>query len=95
MALIVLTTPSFNRVVKKLHDRDKKIVDKAISDIAIDSALGEEKRGDLAGVFVRKFKMNKQEVLLTYRLQPNKVKPKELVLLSLGTHENFYADLKR
>jgi hypothetical protein len=95
MTLAVLTTPSFTRAIKKLHARDKKVADDAIGDIAIDPTLGEEKRGDLAGVFVHKFKINKQEVLLAYRLQPNKVKPKELVLLSLGSHENFYADLKR
>lgn len=95
MALQILGTPSFHRVVKKLHARDKKLVDKAIGEIAVEPAIGEEKKGDLAGVFVYKFKINKQEVLLAYRLQPNKSKPRELVLLSLGSHENFYSDMKR
>ncbi|MDB5991863.1 MAG: addiction module toxin RelE [Herbaspirillum sp.] len=95
MPLKVMSTPSFNRVVKKLHERDKKVVDKAVGGIAVDPTIGEEKKGDLAGIFVHKFKVNKQEVLLAYRLQPNKFKPQELVLLSLGSHENFYSEMKR
>ena len=31
----------------------------------------------------------------TYELNPNKLAPDELVLLGLGSHENFYAQLKR
>lgn len=50
---------------------------------------GVARKGDLVGVFVHKFKLNKQEVLLSYRLHPG-----QLVLLSLGSHENFYRDLK-
>jgi hypothetical protein len=95
MVLRVLDTPTFNRVVKKLFPRDKKAVDEAIKKIANDSSLGEEKKGDLAGIFVYKFKLNKQEVLLSYGLLPNKENPEELVLLSLGAHENFYDALKR
>ncbi|MDX8400321.1 MAG: type II toxin-antitoxin system RelE/ParE family toxin [Gallionellaceae bacterium] len=93
--LKALNTPTFNRVVKKLHARDKKSVDEAIKAIANDPTLGEEKKGDLAGVFVFKFKMNKQEILLSYVLLPSKKHPQELMLLSLGSHENFYGDLKR
>lgn len=95
MALRILDTPSFNRVVKKLHARDKKDLDAAIRAIATNPAIGEEKKGDLLGIFVYKFKLNKQEMLLAYRLQPNKFKPEELVLLSLGSHENFYSNIKR
>lgn len=95
MALKILSTPSFNRIVKKLHAKDKKIVDIAVSAIAANPTIGEEKKGDLAGVFVHKFKVNKQEILLAYQIQPNRTKPKELILLTLGSHENFYSDLKR
>lgn len=59
--------------------------------------VGEEKRGDLLGVFVYKFKfkLNSQETLLAYELGPNKVTPEDVVLLGVGPHENFYAQLKR
>lgn len=95
MIIKVLSTPSFDRVVKKMHARDKKIVDQAVLAIAADPAAGNEKKGDLAEVFVYKFKLNKQEVLLAYRLEPNKKKPRELILLNIGSHENFYTAMKR
>ena len=97
MAAIVeiLTTPTFDRVVKKLHAKDKQSLDKAILRLVADPKLGQEKKGDLAEVFVYKFKINKQEILLAYRLEPSKTKPRHLVLLALGSHENFYASLKR
>ena len=48
------------------------------------------KKGDLLGVSAYKFKINKQEILLSYS-----VGPEELLLIALGTHENFYRDMKR
>lgn len=95
MPLNVYASPSFARVAKKLHARDKKALDQAAQNIAADPTIGEEKRGDLAGVFVYKFKLNNQETLLAYELSPNKQAPDEVVLLGVGPHENFYAQLKR
>jgi mRNA-degrading endonuclease RelE of RelBE toxin-antitoxin system len=95
MTLGILVTPTFNRAIKKLHARDKKVVDMAVGEIAENPKIGEEKKGDLVGVFVHKIKINKQEVLLAYSLRPDKLKPKEAVLLSFGSHENFYSDLKK
>ncbi len=95
MALDICVTASFARVVKKLHRKDKKVVDLEVMAIAENPALGEEKKGDLVGVFVHKFKLNKQETLLAYELTPDKFKPTTIVLLALGPHENFYTTLKR
>lgn len=95
MALAILVTPSFARVVKKLHSQEKAVLDAAVQAVASDPTLGEEKRGDLSGVFVYKFKLNKQETLLAYRLQPDKLAPEALVLLAVGPHENFYAQIMR
>jgi hypothetical protein len=95
VALDIVATPSFTRIAKKLHAKDKKVLDAAIRTVAVDLSLGIEKRGDLAEVFVYKFKMNAQETLLAYNLRPNKKKPTELVLLAVGPHENFYTQLKR
>lgn len=95
MTLKILSTPTFDRVVKKMHARNKKVVDQAVMAIAANPMIGEEKKGDLAEVFVYKFKLNKQEILLAYRLQPNKKKPQEVVLLNIGSHENFYVAMKR
>lgn len=90
MAISIRATPTFERAAKKLHTRDKKALDDAVREIAANPDIGVAKKGDLAGVYVHKFKINKQEVLLSYQYMPS-----ELVLLSLGSHENFYRNLKR
>ena len=95
MALGILVTPSFGRVVKKMHAKDKIEVDKAVGEIARNPCIGDEKKGDLIGIFVYKFRINKQEIVLAYRLQPDKFMPQEIELLSLGSHENFYSEMKR
>ena len=78
-----------------MHAKDKLVLDQAIKAVASMPLLGEEKRGDLAGMFVHKFKLNNQETLLAYELRPDKSKPTEVVLLAVGPHENFYTQLKR
>jgi hypothetical protein len=93
--LSVTASPSFSRTVKKLHAKDKQVVDAAIVWIAANHSSGDEKKGDLAGVFIYKFKLNHQETLLAFELKPDKFKPRELLLLAVGPHENFYAALKR
>ncbi len=52
--------------------------------------IGEEKKGDLTGVFVHKFKLNATQHLLAYR----KV-GQDLELVMIGPHENYYRDLKQ
>jgi hypothetical protein len=95
MSVAILATPSFARTAKKLHSKDKATLDAAVKAVADDHSLGEEKRGDLNGVFVLKFKLNNRETLLAYQLQPDKFAPQELILLAVGPHENFYTQLKR
>lgn len=46
-------------------------------------------------MFVHKFKLNQQETLLAYGLQPDKLRPETMILLAVGPHENFYTQLKR
>lgn len=88
--IIVTQMPAFKRSYKKLHSNEKSNVDDAIRTIVQDPTIGEEKKGDLAGVFVYKFKMHRQEMLLAYEWDP-----KERLLLALGVHQNFYRDLKK
>lgn len=95
MVCAVIASPSFARVAKKLHAKDKSALDQAVKEVASNPQLGEEKRGDLSGVFVHKFKLNRQETLLAYELSPDKLNPTTIVLLGVGPHENFYGQLKR
>ena len=90
MGISIRVTPTFERAAKKLHTRGKKELDAVVREIAANPAIGVAKKGDLAGVYVHKFKINKQEVLFSCQYTPS-----ELVLLSLGSHENFYRDFKR
>lgn len=82
----------FARRVKKLHRAEKRTLDRAIKKIAANPDVGAMKKGDLTGVRVYKFKHAKQQYLLAYRLEDA---GKRLTLLALGSHENFYRDLKR
>lgn len=82
--------PAFKKAFKRLHNNQRVEVKKAIKKIIADPHLGTAKKGDLSGVYVYKFKINKQEYLLAYEWIPE-----ERVLLALGVHENFYRGLKR
>ena len=88
--IVVQQSAMFKRAYKRLHANQKADVDDAVADIVRDPTLGESKRGDLAGVLVYKFKCNGQLTLLAYEYDPN-----TRLLLLLGSHENFYRDLKR
>jgi mRNA-degrading endonuclease RelE of RelBE toxin-antitoxin system len=88
----ILQTPTFRRAVQKLHGNQKKDLDKAVRAIAADPSIGSSKVGDLAGVRVYKFQMTKQMTLLAYSYEDDTV---VLTLLTFGSHENFYRDLKR
>ena len=80
----------FARGYKKLHQRQKQDVDAAVNVIVENPLAGEVKRGDLAGVYVYKFKSQTQLMLIAYEFDP-----KTRHLLLLGSHENFYRELKR
>ena len=88
--VIVKQMPGFKHTYKKLHANEKKVIDDAIKVIIDNPKIGEEKKGDLAGVFVYKFKFKTKEYLLGYEWIP-----KERLLVALGVHENFYRDLKK
>lgn len=88
--IVVKQMPAFKRAYKRLHANEKLIVNEAIREIIKDPNVGQQKRGDLVDVFVYKFKINHQLVLLAYEWDP-----KQRLLLALGVHENFYRDLKK
>ncbi|MBT8124699.1 MAG: type II toxin-antitoxin system RelE/ParE family toxin [Gammaproteobacteria bacterium] len=91
-AKTVLQTPTFRKAAKKLKPVQKKQLDEAILILMEDPLLGELKKGDLAFLRVYKFKMNKQLMLLGYSFNRGSL---TLELLALGSHENFYRDVKR
>ena len=86
----ILQSLEFRKAYKKLHGNVKQSVNDEIRKIAADPAIGTEKKQDLRGVYVHKFKIRTQQYLLAYTFDPD-----NLTLLMLGVHENFYRDLKR
>lgn len=82
--------PAFKKAYKRLHEQEKIKVNTVIQAIILNPKIGEAKKGDLAGVYVYKFKIHHQEFLLAYEWDPT-----ERLLLALGVHENFYRDLKK
>ncbi|MEZ5535655.1 MAG: type II toxin-antitoxin system RelE/ParE family toxin [Thiolinea sp.] len=88
----VLQTPTFKKAVKKLHKNQKTDLDAAVRELMEDPLLGEQKKGDLAFLRVYKFNMVKQLTLLGYSYEEDTV---ILELIALGSHENFYRDVKK
>ena len=88
----VVQTATFKKAVKKLKANQKKELDKAVKELMAKPVLGEQKKGGLAFLRVYKFKMNKQLALLGYSFNDGTL---TLELMALGSHENFYRDIKR
>ena len=89
MSVQIEQKPAFKRAYKKLHANQREAIHDAIRAIVADPRLGQEKKGDLGGVFVHKFDCVNQQYLLAYQWDETK-----RVLLAVGLHENFYRDLK-
>jgi hypothetical protein len=83
-------------------------IEDAIEDVCADPEIGEAKIGDLAGIWVYKFKFNRQEYLMAYRRPAVTSRNKssqgaqgadiELLMVDfyqVGSHERFYDELKR
>ena len=81
---------SFEKKVKKMSKTEKDSLDQEIRKIAEAPNIGEEKIGDLREIFVHKFKIKTAQYLLAYR----KI-GRDLELVMIGQHENYYRDLKQ
>ena len=86
----VLQTPLFARQKKKLRKNQIIELDKAVKEIIMNPNIGEQKKGDLIDIWVYKFRVSKHLYLLAYKWDKE-----SRILIALGTHENFYRDLKR
>ena len=87
----IVQTRAFENKVKKLHKNVKQALDRTIKKIINNPDIGKLKIGDLAGIRVHKFKIKNQQYLLAYKYDDVLI---ILTLIALGTHENFYRDLK-
>ena len=85
----VFQSRSFEQKVKKFSQAQKLELDEEIKQIMEDPSIGTEKKGDLRGIYIHKFKIKTTQYLLAYRtIEEN------LELIMIGPHENYYRDLK-
>ena len=85
----VIQSPSFAKRIKKFEKSKKDQLDHQIRKIIDNPTIGGEKKGDLKGIFIQKFKIDKLQYLLAYRFRKDL-----LELIMIGPHENYYRDLK-
>jgi len=81
---------SFEKKAKKMSKAERDSLDQEIRKIAETPSIGEEKKGDLREIFMHKFKIKTAQYLLAYR----KIS-KDLELVMIGQHENYYRNLKQ
>lgn len=81
------------RYLKKIKEKNLKeqFLTVIYDDIAVNPHSGEQKTGDLAGVWAKEFKYARTTYKIAYEIKDDNVIP----ILLCGTHENFYAQLKK
>jgi len=85
----VFLSSSFGKRIKKFKKNEKLELDNEVRKIIENPSVGLEKKGDLRGIFVHKFKITNILFLLSYRMVDE-----DLELITIGPHENYYRDLK-
>ncbi len=85
----IIQSRTFEKRVRHFRKQEKETLDQQVRKIANDPSIGHEKRGELRGVFVHKFKIHATQYLLSYRMADSVT----LELIMIGPHENYYRDL--
>ena len=86
----ILFKPLFRKFVKKQARPLQLAIEDEVERVRENPDIGESKKGDLQEIHVHKFSFRKKKLLIAYR-----VKGSDLLFYMIGTHENFYRDLKR
>lgn len=82
--------PPFRKFVKKQTRPLQLSIEDEIEKILENPSIGESKKGDSLGFQVHKFSFKKQKLLIAYKVSPN-----EMLFYMVGSHENFYRNLKK
>ncbi|CAG2160658.1 type II toxin-antitoxin system RelE/ParE family toxin [Cupriavidus numazuensis] len=92
----------FSQFVKKAHKPLQLAIEDEVEVVCDNPDVGEAKLGDLAGIWVHKFKFNRQEYLIAYRPPSPEQRAEgidvDLLMIDfyqVGSHENFYSALKK
>jgi hypothetical protein len=92
----------FSQYVKKARKPLQLAIEDAVQEVCANPDIGEAKLGDLAGIRVYKFRFQRQEYLMAYcppTVEPGRPSGEMEFLVidfyQVGSHENFYDELKR
>jgi hypothetical protein len=80
----------FRKFVKKQTRAFQLSIEDEVQKIMSVPDLREAKIGDLVGFRVHKFSFGRKKFLIAYRLQRE-----EMFFFTIGSHENFYRELKK
>ena len=88
---------AFAQFVKKASKPLQLAIEMKVAEVCDNPRIGQQKLGDLQGVFVYKFRLNTQEYLLAYQFDhfAGEIKITWIEFCQIGTHENFYTQLKK
>jgi mRNA-degrading endonuclease RelE of RelBE toxin-antitoxin system len=88
---------SFAQFVKKAFRPLQLTIEMRIAEVCDNPRIGQQKLGDLQGVFVYKFRFNAQEYLMAYQFDhfADEIKITWIEFCQIGSHENFYTQLKK
>jgi len=86
----LLFTPICRKFIKKQTAPFQLAIRDQVDAVSISPTIGESKKGDLSGCRVHKFTFRKQLYLMAYRILDDSI-----LFCLIGTHENFYRDLKK
>lgn len=89
--IVVEQSNRFRKSLERLPEDILEKVEDEIDNIKKNPKIGQQKKGDLSYLRVHKFKVLAFEYLLGYSWQESKL---QLYLLQLGSHENFYDEMK-
>lgn len=67
----IIQSPSLERTLRKLPKSQKRVLDSHIKKIIANPKFAKEKKGDLIGIYIYKFRINNVQYLLSYRFSSN------------------------
>jgi hypothetical protein len=88
---------AFAQFVKKASKPLQLAIEIRVAEVCTNPRIGQQKLGDLGGVFVYKFRFNTQEYLMAYQFDyfSGAIEITWIEFCQIGPHENFYTQLKK
>ena len=87
--MVILYKSPFKKFVKKQNRAFQLAIEDEAEYIKNSPEIGETKKGDLSDILIHKFDFQRQGYLMAYKLQKD-----HITYYMIGTHENFYRELK-